>query len=295
MCQSDGNLVLLEVNRAERKVIWSTETVAAIPTKFTLKVTRPGALTGKISDFDIYVNGTVVGKIGNKEEKTFEVNGYLGRNSVMAFGRNFKNQFFPDSVTKDTEDKLAGFKFFAVNQPDETISLTIGWNDDDERKNPYSVTQEVPHDWQAPDIAGVKFDKDLIEELVEAEPPVLIPVKTTYKYTERVTQTQRVVLSESFRAGTKVGGKVISLTPTGIAMLEGGIRTEYKRDTVQLDATEKVSEKVIEITGAGQLIRETKYAYYRTGSTTVYIDGYKHEVPFKIFVRTVTRPVEVKQ
>lgn len=295
VCQSDGNLVLLEVSGAERKVIWSTETVAAVPATFTLKVSRPGAILGKFDNLDICVNGTVVGKIGNKEEKTFEVNGYIGRNNITAFGRNIVIQYFPNSVDRNKNDPLAGFRFFAVNQPGDTIALTIGYNDDNVRDNPYTVTQEVPHDWQAPDIVGVKFDKNLSDEVKEAKPAVLIPVGTVYEHTERVTHTQRVVLSESFQAGASVRGKVVSLTPTGVAMLEGGIRTEYKRESVQTNTTEKLTQQVYKITGRGQYVRETEFNCYRTGTMTVYIDGYKHEVPFKILVGTVTRPVEVNE
>lgn len=295
VCQSDGNLVLLEVNGAERKVIWSTETIAAIPAKFTLKVTRPGAILGKFENFDICVNGTVIGKIGNKDEKTFEVDGYIGRNNITAFSRTTGHQYFPNLVDKDKENKLAGFRFFAVNQPGDTIALTLGFNDDNLRDNPYTVSQEVPHDWQAPDIVDVKFDKNLIDEVKEAQPKILIRKGDVFEHTERVTHTQRVVLSESFQAGASVRGKVVSLTPSGVATLEGRIHTEYKRASVQETTTEKLTQQVHKIAGDGQYVRVTEFNCYRTGTMTVYIDGYKHEVPFKVLVGTVTRPVVVNE
>ncbi|MCU0702706.1 MAG: hypothetical protein MUF18_01790 [Fimbriiglobus sp.] len=282
-CQSDGNLVLYEKQTdSTEKVLWHTGTSAHTPAKFKLKVKRPGNVSGIAADLNLYVNGEHVGKIGNYTEKTFDVTaGRVGQNVIVA--KNALKEEIPFPF-KDIEGKHAGHRYFKLSGDGEEITLNIGFIYD-APGFVFDVSNEVDREWKYPEIIKVVFDKKRVAEVIQEDPPIRLGTGDKIEFKQTKYVTKRVEVQQKFEVDTSVKAKVMGVVGTGLGEIEGGIQTRWRHHTNTVDEVKLVEEKKITMEGNGKLKHFEVRAIYCTGTTTLFVEGTKVEVPFKVFER----------
>ena len=280
VCEIDGNLIMYH----DGKPVWVTGTQALRPLAFKLQVKRTvsaalggAAITNNASSIELCVNGKKIGKVWSGETRTFDIPEELGRqgkNDIICYDGVTGLKFSPKQFDRD--DKYA-YKFFAVHHPGEVVNLTVGYAGIGD--NPYEISNEVTRHWVGPYTAKVAFDERLTEEVIKETPPIRLGTGDTKEYSERVRVAQRVEVTETTRLEASARAKVT----TGFKTVEGGIRAEWQRVTKNTTEYETETIKKITMVGNGTAKKVRWVAYYRTGVSTVYIDGQRADVPFKIF------------
>jgi len=243
-----------------------------------VKALRRPAFAGSLTTIEVYINGISLGVFGNGVSQTLAFNhAKLGKNEVRLEQHSvFGTYPFYSNGQIKTSDK----RYFALRQAGATVTILFGENDSDYfTKNYFTVSQEVPEDWDRPKVLKVALDPQLKAVVIKKSPSIRLARGTEKTVQDTLTVKHEVKITKHW----KVEAALRSQFLVGLAFFDAQVRGEIESITHNDYSVESSRTRSVVVRGdASQAhIRVVWVEYYRTGIATVRICDRTTLVPFE--------------